>query len=232
MILGNRCSRNCHFCDVMPGQPETPDEEEPKRVAEAIRLLSLKHAVITSVTRDDLPDGGARIWAETVRQIRTLNPGCCIEVLIPDFQGNEASLQLVFEARPNILGHNIETVPNLYPTARPQADYQQSLEVLRRAKDANFTTKSGVMLGMGEMFEEVRTVMQDLRGVGCDILTLGQYLRPTKAHIPVDRYWTPEEFQQLKTEGEKLGFLHVEAGPLVRSSYHADQVNIASPHDL
>ena len=149
-------------------------------------------------------------------------------MLIPDFQGNEASLQLVFEARPDILGHNIETVPRFYPTARPQANYQQSLEVLRRAKDANFTTKSGVMLGMGETLEEVHAVMQDLRGVGCDILTLGQYLRPTKAHIPVERYWTPEEFQQLKTEGEKLGFLHVEAGPLVRSSYHADQVNIGT----
>jgi lipoic acid synthetase len=213
----------------MPGQPDAPDEEEPQRVAEAIRLLSLKHAVITSVTRDDLPDGGARIWTQTIRQIRTLAPDCRIEVLIPDFQGDEASLQLVFEARPDILGHNIETVPRLYLTARPQANYQQSLEVLRRAKNEHFTTKCGIMLGMGETLEEVRAVMQDLRDVGCDIFTLGQYLRPTQEHVPVERYWTPEEFQQLKTEGEKLGFLHVEAGPLVRSSYHADQANISTP---
>jgi len=208
----------------MPGQPEAVDEKEPQRVAEAVRLLSLKHAVITSVTRDDLPDGGARIWTETIRQIRRLNPDCCIEVLLPDFQGNEALLQLVFEAYPDILGHNIETVARLYPTARPQADYQRSLEVLHYAKNANFTTKSGVMLGMGETLEEVREVIKDLRDIGCDILTLGQYLQPTKAHISIARYWTPEEFRQLKTEGEELGFRHVEAGPLVRSSYRAERV--------
>jgi lipoic acid synthetase len=228
MILGNRCTRDCRFCDVLPGKPEQVDEDEPRRVAEAVRLLALKHAVITSVTRDDLPDGGAHLWAETIRQIRVQNPVCRIEVLIPDFQGNEASLRLVFEVQPDILGHNLETVPRLYPIARPQADYQRSLEVLRRAKEAHFTTKSGIMLGMGETLEEIRAVMRDLRTNQCDILTLGQYLQPTRQHVPVERYWTPEEFQQLKAEGEILEFLHVEAGPLVRSSYHADQIPVST----
>jgi len=222
MILGSKCTRDCRFCDVQPGQPEPADAEEPQRVAEAICLLSLKHAVLTSVTRDDLPDGGAQIWAETIRQIRRLNPDCRIEVLIPDFQGDEASLQLVFQAKPDILGHNIETVPRLYLCVRPQADYQRSLWVLRQAKDAGLITKSGMMLGMGETLQEARTVMQELRNAGCDILALGQYLQPTKSHVPIKCYWRPEEFQQLKAEGEELGFLHVEAGPLVRSSYHAD----------
>ena len=226
MILGNRCTRDCRFCDVLPGQPEKVDADEPRRVAEAVRLLALKHAVITSVTRDDLPDGGAHIWAETIRQIRARNPECRIEALIPDFQGDEVSLGLVFDAQPDILGHNLETVPRLYPIARPQADYQQSLHVLRRAKEADLTTKSGIMLGMGETIEEIRVVMRDLRANKCDILTLGQYLQPTRAHIPIERYWTPEEFQQLKANGEELGFLHVEAGPLVRSSYHADQIPV------
>jgi len=228
MILGNRCTRDCRFCDVLPGKPEQVDEDEPRRVAEAVRVLTLKHAVITSVTRDDLPDGGAHIWAETIRQIRARNPECRIEVLIPDFQGNETALHLVFDAQPDILGHNLETVPRLYPIARPQADYQRSLEVLRRAKEAHLTTKSGIMLGMGEALEEVRAVMRDLRTNKCDILTLGQYLQPTRQHVPVERYWTPEEFQQLKAEGESLGFLHVEAGPLVRSSYHADQIPVST----
>jgi lipoic acid synthetase len=224
MILGNRCTRDCRFCDILPGKPEKVDEDEPRRVAEAVRLLALKHTVITSVTRDDLPDGGARIWAETIRQVRVLNPECRIEVLIPDFQGKEASLCLIFDVQPDILGHNLETVPRLYPIARPQADYQRSLEVLRRAKEAHVTTKSGMMLGMGEVLEEIRVVMRDLRTNQCDILTLGQYLQPTRQHVPVERYWTPEEFQQLKITGEDMGFLHVEAGPLVRSSYHADQI--------
>jgi lipoic acid synthetase len=224
MILGNRCTRNCRFCDVLPEQPHEIDREEPRRVAEAVHLLGLKHAVITSVTRDDLPDGGAKIWAETIHQIRALNPACRIEVLIPDFQGHKTSLQTVLQAHPDILGHNIETVPRLYPLARPQADYRRSLKILHWAKEAEFLTKSGIMLGMGETLQEVRTVMRDLRHSGCDILTLGQYLQPSKSHVPLERYWTPEEFQQLKVEGEALGFLHVEAGPLVRSSYHADQV--------
>ncbi len=224
MILGNRCSRDCRFCDVQPGRPGGVDAEEPQRVAEAIRLLSLKHAVITSVTRDDLPDGGARIWADTIRQIRTITPDCRIEVLIPDFQGDERSLDLVFQANPDILGHNVETVPRLYPAARPQANYQRSLSVLQFAKHVGLTTKSGMMLGMGETLQEIRAVMQALRQIDCDVLTLGQYLQPTQSHLPVERYWSPEEFQQLKEEGEKMGFLHVEAAPLVRSSYHAEQV--------
>jgi lipoic acid synthetase len=222
MILGDRCTRNCRFCDVLPGEPDAPDGTEPQRVAEAVRLLGLRHAVITSVTRDDLDDGGAGLWAETIHIIRTLNPACCIEILIPDFQGDANALQQILEAAPDIVGHNIETVPRLYPQARPQADYRCSLDVLRQAKAAGFTTKSGLMLGIGETLPEVRTVMQDLRAVHCDMLTLGQYLQPTRAHVPIDRYWTPEEFQQLQREGEELGFTHVEAGPLVRSSYHAD----------
>ncbi len=224
MILGNRCTRDCRFCDVQPGQPEGIDAEEPQRVAEAIRLLALKHAVITSVTRDDLPDGGAHIWAETIRRIRATNPDCRIEALIPDFQGAEKALDIVFQANPDILGHNVETAPRLYPVVRAQADYQRSLTVLHQAKEIGLTTKSGMMLGMGETMQEIRSVMQDLRQIDCDVLTLGQYLQPTKSHIPVERYWSPEEFQQLKEEGEKMGFLHVEAAPLVRSSYHAEQV--------
>jgi lipoic acid synthetase len=224
MILGDRCTRDCRFCDVLPGQSEAPDDAESQRVAEAVRLLGLRHAVITSVTRDDLDDGGAGLWAETIRSIRRLNPACCIEILIPDFLGNTNALQQVLEAQPDIVGHNVETVPRLYSEARPQANYRRSLDILRRAKAAGFTTKSGLMLGMGETVDEVRAVMQDLRAVHCDILTLGQYLQPTNAHVPIARYWTPEEFQQLQREGEESGFTHVEAGPLVRSSYHADLV--------
>ncbi len=227
MLLGGKCSRSCRFCDVCAAQPEAVDPQEPRRVAEAIRLLTLKHAVITSVTRDDLPDGGSQLWAKTIAQIRELNPECRIEVLIPDFQGDPDALHRIIEARPDILGHNLETVLRLYPQARPQADYQQSLLLLRRAKEAGCTTKSGVMLGMGETDDEVREAMQDLRQAGSDILTLGQYLQPTKLHLPVTRYWTPDEFQGLKEAGDALGFRHVEAGPLVRSSYHADRVNLA-----
>ena len=229
MILGGKCSRNCRFCDVHAAQPEPVDPQEPQRVAEAIRMLTLKHAVITSVTRDDLPDGGSLLWTETIEQIRDLNPECRIEVLIPDFQGDPEALQRVVDAKPDILGHNLETVLRLYSQARPQADYQQSLLLLQRAKEAGCITKSGVMLGMGETEDEVREAMRDLRQVDCDILTLGQYLQPTKLHLPVLRYWTPEEFLRFKEEGETLGFQHVEAGPLVRSSYHADQVNLFTP---
>ncbi len=225
MLFGGKCTRNCRFCDVMPGEPTPMDPQEPQRVAEAIRLLALQHAVLTSVTRDDLPDGGAEMWAETIRQVRALNPACRIEVLIPDFQGQADALAQVCNARPDILGHNVETVPRLYPIARPQADYARSLEVLRAAKAAGCVTKSGVMLGMGETLPEVRAVMADLRAAGCDILTLGQYLQPTPLHVPVARYWTPAEFAQFQIDGLSLGFAHVESGPLVRSSYHADHVN-------
>ena len=227
MILGGICSRNCRFCDVPPGKPEPPSCDEPARVADAIRLLGLRHAVITSVTRDDLPDGGAAIWAEMIRQVRAMNPECRIEVLVPDFQGETAALRIVFDAHPDIFGHNLETIARLYAAARPQAVYSRSLDVLREAKQAGLVTKSGVMLGMGETFDEILTAMRDLRGVGCDLLSLGQYLRPTAEHLPVAYYWTPEEFEQLRREGERLGFRHVEAGPLVRSSYHADQVELS-----
>ncbi len=223
MILGNRCTRDCGFCDVLPGQPDLPDPDEPFRVAEAIGLLGLQHAVITSVTRDDLADGGASFWADTIRQIREQRPECYVEVLIPDFQGQRAALQQIFDAQPDILGHNLETVPRLYSLARPQADYDRSLQVIHLAKDAGLTTKSGIMLGMGEDVSEVRSAMRDLRVSGCDILTLGQYLQPTPHHVPIQRYWTPEEFQQLHDDGMNLGFQHVEAGPLVRSSYHAEK---------
>lgn len=224
MILGNRCTRNCGFCDVPPGEPDPPDQEEPGRVAEAVRLLGLRHAVITSVTRDDLPDGGAAIWAETIRQVRDQNPACRIEVLIPDLLGDPAALATVFAAQPDILGHNLETIQRLYPIARPQAAYARSLQVIAHAKEADLATKSGIMLGMGEEPAEVRAAMQDLRANGCDFLTLGQYLPPTPQHVPLQRYWTPDEFQTLAEEGREVGFRHVEAGPLVRSSYHAEEV--------
>lgn len=228
MILGGVCTRNCRFCDVPPGQPSPPDPDEPRRVAEAIHALHLRHAVITSVTRDDLPDGGAAAWAEVILSVRAENPGCRVEALAPDFQGDESALRRVFAARPDLFGHNLETVPRLYPAARPQAIYARSLRVLRLAKDAGLLTKSGLMLGMGETQDDLLVVMQDLRQAGCDILTLGQYLRPTPLHLPVARYWTPEEFETLRGIAERLGFAHVESGPLVRSSYRADQVNIAA----
>ncbi|RMF87382.1 MAG: lipoyl synthase [Nitrospinota bacterium] len=222
MILGNICTRSCGFCDVMTGRPQAVDWDEPRRVAEAVRTLGLRHVVITSVNRDELPDGGAAIWAETIRQVRSHHPGCTIEVLIPDFKGSAEALYTVLEARPDILAHNTETVPRLYRQVRPQANYAQSLEVLDRAKRAGFVTKTGLMLGLGEEEEEVRAVMRDLRAVACDILTLGQYLQPSKRHLPVRRFYTPAEFARLKREGEAMGLRHVESGPLVRSSYHAD----------
>lgn len=226
MILGNICTRSCGFCDVPTGRPIGLDWDEPRRVADAIRKLGLKHAVITSVNRDELKDGGASIWAETIRQVRKANPACNIEVLIPDFKGSEEALLTVLAAKPDILAHNTETVPRLYRTVRPQANYKQSLEVLKRAKTCGFVTKTGLMLGLGEDLEEVYQVMSDLRDVDCDILTLGQYLQPSTRHLPIVRYYHPQEFHALKTKGEEMGFKHVESGPLVRSSYHADeQVN-------
>jgi len=223
LILGDICTRRCHYCSVTTGRPLEVDTEEPQRVADAIRLLKLRHTVITSPNRDDLPDGGAELFAETLRRIRQSNPGCTVEVLIPDFQGKKEDLATVIEANPDILNHNIETVPRLFPSIRPQGKYQRSLELLDRAKSMGALTKSGLMAGLGETFDELRDVMLDLRAVGCDILTLGQYLRPTKDHAPVARFYTPEEFQALKEEGLSLGFQHVESGPLVRSSYHAEQ---------
>ena len=223
MILGNTCTRNCRFCAVNHGLPLPLDEGEPERVAEAVVRLRLKYAVVTSVTRDDVLDGGAHVFAETIRAIRCRVPDCRVEVLIPDFQGSRDALQVVMDAQPDVLNHNLETIPRLYPQVRPQANYQRSLDVLRRAREMtpSVLTKSGLMLGLGEEREDVLAVMADLRRVGCDLLTLGQYLRPSSDHLPIRRYWKPGEFQELAEEGERMGFLHVEAGPLVRSSYHA-----------
>jgi lipoic acid synthetase len=223
MILGDVCTRSCGFCDVKTGRPLTLDREEPTRVAQAIRTLGLRHAVITSVNRDELPDGGAAIWAETIRQVKAQRAGCTVEALVPDFEGSEVSLLTVLEATPDILAHNTETVPRLYRTVRPQAKYPRSLELLQRAKKHGFVTKSGLMVGLGESWEELRQVMRDLCAVRCDILTIGQYLQPSRQHLPVLRIYTPEEFQQLRQEGLSFGFKHVEAGPLVRSSYHAGE---------
>lgn len=221
MILGDVCTRSCGFCAVTTGKPTVLDLEEPFRVAEAIRAMGVRHAVITSVNRDELPDGGAAVFAETIRQARQVNPSITVEVLIPDFRGDRWALDIVIQARPDILNHNTETVPRLYQKVRPQAKYERSLNVIRWSKEAGMVTKSGLMLGLGESLEEVLAVMEDLRAAGCDILTLGQYLQPTKDHLPVDRYVHPDEFRALKGKGLVMGYRHVESGPLVRSSYHA-----------
>ncbi|NOY77302.1 MAG: lipoyl synthase [Calditrichaeota bacterium] len=223
MILGDICTRSCRFCAVKTGRPTELDELEPFRVAEAVKQLKLRHAVITSVNRDELKDGGAGIFAETIRQIRKKSPGCRVEVLIPDFQGDADSLKLVIDARPTILNHNVETVPRLYKDVRPQAKYERSLRVLEESRRQGLVTKSGIMVGLGETPEEVLDVMRDLRKIDCAILTIGQYLQPTKAHLPVDRFVHPDEFQMYREEGLKMGFRFVESGPLVRSSYHADE---------
>ena len=223
LILGDICTRRCHYCSVETGRPRAVDYEEPQRVADAVQALGLRHAVITSVNRDELPDGGATIFADTIRRTRQTNPHCTIEVLIPDFEGNEAALAIVCRERPDILNHNIETVPRLFPSIRPQGKYLRSLEVLGRAKQRGMTTKSGLIVGMGETPDEVRAVLHDLRAVNCDIVTIGQYLQPTRTHLPVARFYDPGEFGELKTLGFALGFAHVESGPLVRSSYHAEQ---------
>jgi lipoic acid synthetase len=230
MILGDVCTRNCAYCAVSHGRPPAYDIEEPARVAEAIAQLALRHAVITSVDRDDLPDFGAFIFAETIRQVRQRLPGCSVEVLVPDFQGNEASIRQVVEARPDIYNHNTETVPRLYKKARPGGRYERLLEIFRivRRLDPALPTKTGIILGLGETNEEVLEVMRDLRAVDVDILTLGQYLRPSDGHIALDRYVTPEEFRWFREQGMAMGFRHVESGPLVRSSYHAwEQVQAA-----
>jgi lipoic acid synthetase len=221
MILGDICTRSCGFCAVKTGKPIGLDLEEPVRVAEAIRVMGVRHAVITSVNRDELPDGGAGVFAETIRQARLVNPGVTVEVLIPDFKGIWWALEIVLRAAPDILNHNVETIPRLYLEVRPQAKYERSLELIRRAKEGGAVTKSGLMLGLGEEIDEVVAVMRDLRDGGCDIVTLGQYLQPTKDHLPVQRYVHPDEFRWLKGKGLSMGFRHVESGPLVRSSYHA-----------
>jgi lipoic acid synthetase len=230
MILGDVCTRNCAYCAVAHGRPPKYDVTEPDRVAQAIAEMELQHAVITSVDRDDLPDFGAWIFAETIRQIHERVPGCSVEVLVPDFQGNEASIRQVLEAAPEIYNHNTETVPRLYKKARPGGRYPRVMEIFRFAKRIapEIPTKTGMILGMGETIEEVVAVMRDLREVDVDILTLGQYLRPSENHIALDRYYTPAEFRELRDIGMEMGFRHVESGPLVRSSYHAwEQVQAA-----
>jgi lipoic acid synthetase len=223
LILGNVCSRNCRFCNIPKGTPEGFDHDEPQRVAHAVSFLKLNYAVITSVTRDDLSDGGAFMFAETMRAIRKRSPDCRIEVLIPDFQGSESSLRTVLGAGPDVLNHNIETVPSLYPFVRPQADYQRSLELLSRARERGAITKTGFMLGLGERDDEVCDLMKDLRMAGCAMLTIGQYLQPGREHVAVKKYYRPDEFNALREEALSFGFRHVVAGPLVRSSYHAGQ---------
>ncbi len=223
MILGDTCTRSCGFCAVKTGRPTVLDLDEPMHVAEAVRDMGVKHAVITSVNRDELKDGGSTIFAETIREVRRQNPGTTIEVLIPDFKGKDESLDRILEAKPDILNHNTETVPSLYRTVRPQAKYEWSLKVLRRAKEAGFNTKTGIMLGLGEPREELLSVMRDLAERHVDILTLGQYLQPSKDHLPVHRFVHPDEFLELHDIGMEMGFRIVEAGPLVRSSYHAER---------
>ena len=230
MILGDVCTRNCAYCAVAHGRPPRYDMAEPERVGQAIAEMQLQHAVITSVDRDDLPDFGAWAFAETIRQIHERVPGCSVEVLVPDFQGNEDSIRTVLEARPEIYNHNTETVPRLYRKARPGGRYRRVLDIFRFAKRTapEIPTKTGIILGMGETIEEVVHTMRELREVDVDILTLGQYLRPSANHIPLDRYVTPDEFRQLRETGMAMGFRHVESGPLVRSSYHAwEQVQAA-----
>ena len=231
MLLGDICTRRCGFCAVPKGRPEAIDWDEPRRVAEAVATLGLKHAVVTSVNRDDDNVGGAKIFAETIREIRELVPDCRIEVLIPDFQGLEEPLRIVLEAKPNVLNHNTESVPRLYRVVRSGARYQRTLDLLSNAKkwDPEMVTKSGVMVGLGETTDELIEVFRDLGSRGVDILTVGQYLRPSKDHLPMTRFYAPAEFVSLKEEALKFGFKHVESGPLVRSSYHAhEQADVAA----
>lgn len=227
MILGDTCTRACGFCNVKTGRPATPDTDEPRRVAESLKLMQqeggLRHIVITSVNRDELKDGGAAIWAETIHRTRESAPGLSLEVLIPDFEGNWDALQLVIDARPEILNHNLETVRRMYPAVRPSAKFDRSLELLRRCKDAGLVTKTGIMAGIGEHDEEVLALMDDVRATSkTDILTIGQYLQPTRNHLPIDRFVTPETFETFRDEGLARGFAVVESGAMVRSSYHAD----------
>jgi lipoyl synthase len=223
MILGNVCTRGCSFCAVATGRPTELDTDEPRRVGEAVRLMGIKHAVITSVNRDELSDGGASIWAATIREVYAQNPTVTMEVLIPDFKAKWDALQLVLDEKPNVISHNMETVKRLYRRVRPQARYERSLEQIQRTKDASMRTKSGFMVGLGETPEEVYELMQDLVAHGCDVLTIGQYLQPTKMHLPVEAFITPEQFAEYREVGLAFGFKYVESGPLVRSSYHSER---------
>jgi lipoic acid synthetase len=225
MILGDVCTRACGYCAVGHGRPQPVDQAEPARVGEAVARLNLAHVVVTSVDRDDVKDGGASIFAETIREIRKHTPSASIEVLIPDFQGKEEPLYAVLDARPDILNHNTETVPRLYRLARSGGRYERTLELLDRSRQyaPDIATKSGIMVGLGEEWDEIVATLRDLRNVGCAILTLGQYLRPSQAHLPMARYYHPDEFHRLKEIALEMGFAHVESGPLVRSSYHAHE---------
>ena len=230
MILGDICTRRCHYCAVTTGRPRGLDVAEPGRLAQTVKRLGLKYCVITSVNRDDLVDGGAFIFAMCIRKINQELPGCKVEVLIPDFDGSWAGLKTVVRARPDVLNHNIESTRKVFPRVRPRGNYDRSLELLAKVKelDPTMATKSGIIVGMGEEWDEVVHTMRDLRGVDCDLLTVGQYLRPSEKHVPVARYYTPQEFLDLAHIGESLGFKHVASGPLVRSSYHADQQHVAA----
>ncbi|PID60786.1 MAG: lipoyl synthase [Ignavibacteriae bacterium] len=223
MILGDTCTRSCGFCDVKMGRPNFVDWDEPNRVSQSVIDLGLKHVVITSVNRDELKDGGASIFSKTVELIRKNSPECSVEILIPDFQGSEKAFEIIMQNPPDILNHNLETVARQYHAVRPQADYQRSLDLIKWFNNRGLRTKSGIMVGIGEKKEEVLELMKDLKAHNCDIMTIGQYLQPTKNHLPVDRYVTLEEFAVYKKEGQRIGFEAVESGPLVRSSYHADK---------
>lgn len=223
MIHGDTCTRSCGFCAVKTGRPMAIDHDEPRRVAEAVASMNLVHCVITSVNRDELKDGGSEIWAETIRQVRAMSPKTTVEVLIPDFKGNNENLQRIIDAKPDLLNHNTETVPRLYKRVRPQGRFQWSLDLLEESKRQGMKTKTGMMLGLGEEFEEIIDTMKELVKVKVDVLTLGQYLQPTKNHLPVDRFVHPDEFAELKKIGLNLGIGYVESGPLVRSSYHAER---------
>lgn len=225
LIMGNNCTRNCRYCNISCARPEPLDLNEPFHVAEAVKDLGLKYAVITSVTRDDLSDGGAEHFANCIYEIRKISPNVKIEILTPDFKGNKDSLNTIIKARPNVFNHNIETVRNVFKTARPQGDYDCSLEVLKYIKDnSDIITKSGLMIGLGETFEDIEQTLVDLKNVGCDILTIGQYIQPSKAHLEVSKYYTPEEYENLKQLAEKVGIKHYQIGPLVRSSYRASEL--------
>lgn len=224
MILGDTCTRSCGFCNVRTGKPLPPDFDEPRRVAESLQLMQLKHVVITCVDRDDLPDGGASIWAETIHRVHEACPETSVEALVGDFKGSERDLQTVIDARPEILAHNMETVRRMHPTVRPQARYERSIQVLRQIKDQGLVSKTGIMVGIGEHDHEVVELMRDLREkADTDIFTIGQYLQPTRNHLPISRWVTPDQFQSYKLDGLRLGFKVVESGPLVRSSYHAEE---------
>ena len=223
LIMGNVCSRNCRFCNIAGGKPEPLDPGEPDRLAQAVKELDLRYAVVTSVTRDDLPDGGATHFAATITAIRREVPGCKVEVLIPDFGGNAESLRTVLDAAPDVLNHNVETVLRFYPEVRPEADFNRSIELLRRATEAGAVSKSGMMVGLGEEVGEVKETLEAVRSTGVGILTIGQYLQPSKKHLPVARYWHPDEFNELAEYARELGFNAVESAPLVRSSYHAER---------